>query len=85
VQCSGYYKWRRKLNDGAGFAEVKLRAAAATASQQTGMRDGGEIELRLSGQRSIMVRRGFDGQTLRELLEVLEAGWFATAGREAER
>lgn len=84
VQCSGYYKWRRKLGDQATFSEVKLKAIPAMASRQTAMREAREIEL-LVGRRSVVVRAGFDRQTLIELLDILEAGSAVTARQEAER
>jgi transposase-like protein len=69
-----------------GFAEVKVSAAArplspnlsnATANNITGMTPGNTptnssgIELHLPGRRRVVVRPGFDRQTLRELLRVL--------------
>lgn len=73
VQCSGYYKWRRKLGDQVTFSEVKLKPPLATAGNQAGEREAREIEVRVPGRRSIVVRPGFDRQTLVELLKTLEA------------
>lgn len=67
VSLPRFYKWRRKLHDGGTFAELKLRPARMGGTTADG------IELRLPGQRSLVVRPGFDRQTLIELLAVLEA------------
>lgn len=61
---ASFYTWRRKLRDAVGFAEVKI------APEQAGETSG--IELRLPGQRCIVVRPGFDRQTLLDLLAALE-------------
>ncbi len=65
VSQPSFFAWRRKLRDEVTFAEVKLaRESTVTTSG---------IELRLSGQRCVVVRPGFDRQTLLELLHALEA------------
>jgi hypothetical protein len=66
IPQTSFYAWRRKLRDAVTFAEVKLAPAPAA--------EGRGLELRLTGGRSILVRPGFDPQTLRELLATLEAG-----------
>jgi hypothetical protein len=77
VPASSFLAWRRKLstrshvNGGAKFAEVRVATARA------GQAPAGEVaalEVRLPGRRGIFVRPGFDPQTLRELLAILEAG-----------
>jgi transposase-like protein len=75
VQCSGYYKWRRKLGRQALFSEVRLKADSTAVDGRT----AAEIELYLPGRRSIAVRPGFDRQTLLELLAVLETSPVAAA------
>jgi hypothetical protein len=52
------------LRDAVSFAEVKI--APEPADELSG------IELRLAGQRCVVVRPGFDRQTLLDLLAVLE-------------
>ena len=76
VPQSSFFAWRRKLRDEATFAEVKLSAEPVAPV--------GGIELHLPGRRRILVRPGFDRQTLRDLLAVLEAGSSEAAAREAD-
>jgi transposase-like protein len=64
VSQPAFYAWRQRLRAGVTFAEVKL-------PRETTIEAGG-IELRLPGRRSLVVRPGFDGQTLLELLHILE-------------
>jgi hypothetical protein len=66
VQQSSFFAWRKKLRGEATFTEVKV------SSPTTAKLDG--IELRLPGGRCVVVRSGFDRQTLIELLAALEAG-----------
>ena len=75
VQCSGYYKWRRKLGRQVLFSEVRLKADWRAVDRPP----AGAIELYLPGRRSIAVRPGFDRQTLIELLAVLETSSVAAA------
>ena len=70
VSQASFYAWRRRLCGEATFAEVTVSREAAS--------DRGGIELRLPGERCVVVRPGFDRRTLRELLDVLGAG----VGRE---
>lgn len=63
VPQSSFFAWRKKLRGEVAFAEVKL-------SSPTVKLDG--IELRLPGGRCVVVRPGFDRQTLIDLLAVLE-------------
>lgn len=72
MPAARFYKWRRKLGSEPAFTEVKL----SPADRMSG--GAGEIELRLGGRRTIVVRRGFDRQTLIELLAVLETSGEAT-------
>jgi len=58
---ASFYPWRR---DAVGFAEVKVAPEPAD--------ELGGIELRLAGPRCIVVRPGFDQQTLLDLLAALE-------------
>ncbi len=77
VSAWSLYGWRRRLRAGRGtaakFVEVKVTGgnAEAPGEEPGGSRSG--ISLCLPGSRCIMVRPGFDGQTLLTLLQVLEA------------
>jgi hypothetical protein len=53
------------LRDATTFAEVRVTSAAPA--------DAGALEVRLSGGRCIVVRAGFDRQTLLDLEATLEA------------
>ena len=65
VPLSSFYFWRRKLRYGArAFAEVRV------VPEPTG--DGRALEVRLPGGRCVVVRPGFDRQTLLDLLSALE-------------
>lgn len=66
IPQSSFYAWQRRLRDAARFVEVKLPHEMVVA--------GSEIELRLPGRRCIVIRPGFDRQTLLDLLQALEAG-----------
>lgn len=61
-----FFVWRRKLRETVTFAEVRLAPPAAA--------EASGIELHLPAGRWLLVRSGFDPQTLRELLAALEAG-----------
>ena len=76
VPQSSFFSWRRKLRDEATFAEVKLSVEPVAPI--------GAIELHLPGQRRIMVRPGFDQQTLLALLHLLEASSSSAAMREVD-
>jgi transposase-like protein len=65
VPQSSFYAWRRRLRDAATFAEVRV------TSEPTGA--AGAIEVRLKGGRCLVVRAGFDRQTLLDLVATLEA------------
>lgn len=75
VSQPSFYAWRRKLRDEITFAEVKLARESVVAPSG--------IELRLPGQRCVVVRPGFDQQTLLELLQVLEEDSSDLAAQEA--
>lgn len=87
VAYSGYYKWRRKLAGEAVFAGVKIVASSGEETAERGGRfaDPGDLELRLPDCRSVVVPRGFDRQTLRDLLDVLEGGAAEIGRRGADR
>ena len=71
VSQPSFYSWRHRLRSEALFAEVKVsreRTPAHTASAPAAV----GIELRLPDDRCVVVRPGFDRQTLRDLLDVLE-------------
>jgi hypothetical protein len=89
VPASSFYAWRRKLRDaevlhntgrsGATFAEVRLTPEPDAAD------DHGALELHLRRGRRVIVRPGFDRQTLRDLVATLEAGNGDVADRAADR
>ena len=66
VPQASFFAWRRRLRDAVTFAEVKVPATPVAEA------DG--IELRLPGRRYVVLRPGFDRQTLLDLLATLEAG-----------
>ena len=66
ISEASFFAWRRKLRDTAHFAEVRI--AAEPPPESSG------IEVRLSNGRCVLVRAGFDRQTLLELLAILEQG-----------
>ena len=66
VPQSSFYAWRRKLRNTAAFAEVRVTPQPAG--------DASALEVRLPEGRCIMVRPGFDRQTLLDLVATLEAG-----------
>jgi hypothetical protein len=65
VPQSSFFAWRRKLRDAVTFAEVQVAPEPAC--------DPRGIELHLPGGRCVVVRAGFDRQTLLDLLATLEA------------
>lgn len=76
VRGSLFFKWRQKLSAlPAGFAEVKVPTMAAAAGDAGVVGESGLIELRWPGRRSVVVRPGFDRQTLVALLDIVEACW----------
>jgi hypothetical protein len=77
-----FYAWRRKFRGEVTFAEVKVLPTTPSKSGGIAGVETSGIELRLPGHRSVMVRPGFDRQTLLELLNVLETGPFDRATRE---
>ena len=64
ISQPSFYSWRRRLRSEVTFTEVKAAREPA--------REAGGIELRLAQDRCVVVRPGFDRQTLRDLLVVLE-------------
>lgn len=75
IAPASLFAWRRRLSGGEPvFKPVKI-AAAPTPARRGGDDDGGEgaIELRLTGERRLMVRRGFDPQLLMEVIRALES------------
>ena len=77
VPASSFYAWRRKLRDAGMFAEVRV-------TPEVGAGDGqGALEVRLPRGRCVIVRPGFDRQTLRDLVATLEGGNGDVVDREA--
>ena len=68
VSENSFYFWKRHLReaDAATFVELKTSAAAVPEARPA------RIEVRLSGRRRLLVRRGFDRDLLIELVRVLE-------------
>jgi hypothetical protein len=64
-----FYAWRRTLSErdaeGALFVPVQVVADKPSVA-------AGALELVVSGNRTVLVRPGFDAATLRQLLAVLE-------------
>ncbi len=77
VPQSSFFAWRRKLRQSSTFAEVKLSAEPVSVV-------AAGIELRLPGGRRVLVRPGFDRQTLLDLLDLLEARSSGGVVREAQ-
>lgn len=88
VPQSSFYAWRRKLRD-AGALRSTGRSGATFAAvcvtpEPNGLHDHGALELHLPHGRRVIVRPGFDRQTLRDLIAVLERGAPDAADREAD-
>ncbi len=71
VSEPSFYSWRRRLRSEVTFTEVKVSREQTLAHAASASRVGG-IELRLPDDRCVVVRPGFDRQTLLDLLDVLE-------------
>jgi len=72
---STFYRWSQKLRNQRNFAEV--RVTPDTPEPSSPERVGGDaagLELWLPRERCLVVRPGFDRQTLLELLAILECG-----------
>lgn len=86
VPASSFYYWRQRLRGESGaralprtggrppFAEVRVMPEGREPPGADAVGESSEIELRLPGPRRIVVRRGFDRQTLLDLVEALEGG-----------
>jgi hypothetical protein len=81
------YCWRRRLRverkATAQFVEVKVARRNAEASAEGRSPEPSGVELHLPGSRCVMVRPGFDRQTLQALLQVLESNPASPATEEA--
>jgi transposase-like protein len=73
VPASSFYAWRRKLQEGGTFTEVRVTPAPDPAAEPDSAIDHGALELHLQCGRRVIVRPGFDRQTLLDLLATLEA------------
>lgn len=82
VSQPSFYSWRRKLRSEVTFAEVTVSPAAPLKASGIAPAETSGIELRLPGGRSVMVRAGFDRQTLLDLLHALETTSSDRATRE---
>jgi transposase-like protein len=88
VAEASFFAWRRRLRErgtpcrpGEGFAEVKISPEPAMEP----VPESSRIEIRLSNGRCVLVRAGFDRQTLLELLVTLEPGAGESAMGAARR
>src|SRR6266567_8104732 len=72
LRNSQFFAWKKRLrNDGAAqFVEVR----AAEGPMRSSAARNRAIEVRLAGERSLVVEPGFDASHLRALLLVLESG-----------
>ena len=77
-----FYSWRQKLRGEVTFAEVKVSPVTTPRAVETAAAERSGIELRLPGCRCVVVRPGFDRQTLIELLHALETNSSDQAVRE---
>jgi hypothetical protein len=70
---SSFYRWLQKLRDELSFTEVRVTPGQSerSAPEPVGGHDAG-LELWLPRERCLVVRPGFDRQTLVELLAILE-------------
>lgn len=75
IAQASFYAWRRKLRKAATFTEVRVAPGPVPAN--------GALELILPGERSIVVRPGFDRATLLALVDALERGTVDGAGEES--
>lgn len=75
VSQASFYAWQRRLREATSFVEVKLPSETAAGA--------GVIELRLPGDRCVVIRPGFDRRTLLDLLATLEAGVVESGARMA--
>lgn len=66
-----FFAWRRRLRSTPGFVELKI-APPPEAERDGAPRDPAGLELLLPQGRRVVVRPGFDRQTLRDLLAALE-------------
>jgi hypothetical protein len=83
VPQSSFYAWRRRVEAAPRFAEVRVMSTSGRSERSApacvdGVSSG--IELRWADGRRVVLQRGFDHQTLADLLQVLQNG----AAREAD-
>lgn len=72
---STFYRWRQKLSEAQHFAEVRVAPdLRERSSPEPAGGDEAGLELWLPRERCLLVRPGFDRQTLIELLAILECG-----------
>ena len=95
VPQSSFYAWRRKLGDmgvppavrrsASTFAEVRVMPGTVVVGSHPHdtASEAGVLEVRLAGGRCIVVRAGFDRQTLLELVATLERGAADVVDQEA--
>jgi hypothetical protein len=72
VPASQMFSWKKRFREkDAEFVEVAVMPSLENTSMQAAQ--GGAIEVRLKGGRSLVVEPGFDASHLRILLGVLES------------
>ena len=81
---ASFYSWRQKLRGEVTFAEVKVSGATPPKAADVSTAQTSGIELRLPGGWCVVVRTGFDRQTLLELLHVLETSSSDRVTRETD-
>jgi hypothetical protein len=85
VPQASFFAWRRKLRDAARFAEVRLIAPPSGPDRaERGSASDGALEVRLPNGRGVLVRPGFDRQTLLALVTTLEQGVAGPANEVAD-
>jgi hypothetical protein len=72
LAASSLFAWRRKLGAGARKERPFVEVKTTPAGRANGDDEGGGIELRLRGNRRLIVRRGFDRDLLIEVVGTLE-------------
>jgi hypothetical protein len=70
VAVSSFYYWRRRVQAPASFTELKVLPPPTVSGAYQATTPSSGIELRLADGCCVIVQRGFDRQTLREVLQV---------------
>lgn len=70
VSQPSFFSWRKRLRSQNGQAESRF--LPVQIEMPDSLTSAGRIEIVLDGGKRVLVERGFDGQTLRDVLAVLE-------------